>query len=58
MARKNYSKHQIIGDWKLGARLGKGGNGEVWLVHKQQEEGAIKLLKILGKISINVLRLK
>lgn len=45
MARKNYSKHQIIGDWKLDARLGKGGNGEVWLVHKQQEEGAIKLLK-------------
>ncbi|MBY4646648.1 serine/threonine protein kinase [Vibrio alginolyticus] len=43
--RNNYKQHQIIGSWKLDARLGKGGNGEVWRVHKQEEEGAIKLLK-------------
>ncbi len=43
--RNNYKRHQIIGEWKLDSRLGKGGNGEVWLVHNQNEKGAIKLLK-------------
>ncbi|MGF1837712.1 serine/threonine protein kinase [Vibrio atlanticus] len=43
--RNNYKKHQIFGGWKLDARLGKGGNGEVWRVHKSEESGAIKLLK-------------
>ncbi|ENW05309.1 serine/threonine protein kinase [Acinetobacter beijerinckii] len=43
--RNNYKRHQIIGGWKLDVRLGKGGNGEVWLVRNQNEEGAIKLLK-------------
>lgn len=46
MAKKNnYKQHQVIGEWKLDARLGKGGNGEVWRVHKDGDVGAIKLLK-------------
>ena len=47
---KNYKKHQVIGGWKLQHRLGTGGNGEVWCAQKDNNIGAIKLLK---KIELN-----
>lgn len=43
--KKNYKRNQIKGGWKLQSKLGIGGNGEVWLVTKNDEDGAIKLLK-------------
>ena len=43
--RNNYKRHQNINGWKLVSRLGRGGNGEVWSVTKNNDIYAIKLLK-------------
>ncbi|EEX40802.1 serine/threonine protein kinase [Vibrio furnissii] len=42
---KNYKRNQYIGGWRLEAKLGKGGNGEVWRVTDGQNFLAMKLLK-------------